>query len=126
MGKKKAYKLKTNTNRTSIKDPTSVLRLWTTKGKDVIHVNTADRNEYWFSKAGILQKAEKKGFVLWFNDQGKLTHAKNPDGLELWFDDEMRVIYEKAADGAEWWYYYKPSGELERMVSSSGSHFSFQ
>lgn len=111
---------------TFIKAPDEDLKMWVKSDENTIHVTTSDRNEYWFSKAGILQKAEKKGFVLWFNDQGKLTHSKNPDGLELWFDDEMRVIYEKAADGAEWWYYYKPSGELERMVSSSGSHFSFQ
>ena len=126
MSKKNALKLKKNTNSTFIKDPDSVLKFWATREEDAIHIKTADKNVYWFSKSGVLQKAEKNGFVLWFNDQGKLTHSKNPDGLELWFDNEMRVIYEKAADGAEWWYYYKPSGEVERIISSSGLHFSFQ
>ena len=126
MGKKNASNLKNNTKRIFIENPNSDLKLRATKVKGLIHVKASDKNEYCFSKSGFLQKAEKNGFVLWFNDQGKLTHSKSPEDLELWFDDEMRVIYEKAADGAEWWYYYKPSGEVERIISSSGLHFSFK
>ena len=116
---------------TFIKAPDEDLKMWVKSDENTIHVTTSDRKEYWFNRAGILRKAIKngkkqdKGVILWFNEHGEVVHSKSPDGQELWFDDEMRVIHEKAADGTGWWYYYRPSGELEKIINSLGEQFTF-
>lgn len=77
------------------------------------------------SNANLSYEKFSNGREEWYDANGKLLHAKDPDGYEWWheYDANGKLIHEKSSTGYEWWD--EANGKLVHVKCTDGSEVWF-